>query len=38
MPNRDRLCDRAEAGLKLADRKGRNGKTCGIAIFVFRDD
>jgi hypothetical protein len=32
------LCDRAEAGLKLADRKGRNGKTCGIAIFVFRDD
>jgi len=32
------LCDRAEAGLKLADLKGRNGKTCGIAIFVFRDD
>jgi hypothetical protein len=32
------LCDRAEAGLDLADRKGRNGKPCGIAIFAFRDD
>ena len=33
------LCDRAEAGLELAaDKKGRKRKTCGIGIFVFRDD
>jgi hypothetical protein len=32
------FCDRAEAGLELADRKGRKGKPCGIGIFVYRDD
>jgi len=33
------LCDRAESGLELAaDKKGRKRKTCGIGIFVFRDD
>jgi len=33
------LCDRAESGLDLAaDKKGRKRKTCGIGIFVFRDD
>lgn len=33
------LCDRAESGLELAaDKKGRKRKSCGIGIFVFRDD
>jgi len=32
------LCDHAESGLELADKKGRKRKACGISIFVFRDD
>jgi hypothetical protein len=33
------LCDRAESGLELAaDKKARKRKSCGIGIFVFRDD
>jgi hypothetical protein len=37
-PQLQDLCDRAEAGLELADRKGRNAKLCGIAVVAFRDD
>jgi Family of unknown function (DUF6502) len=32
------LCDRAESGLELMDKKGRKRKACGVTIFVFRDD
>jgi hypothetical protein len=32
------LCDRAESGLKLVDKKRRKRKACGVSIFVFRDD
>ena len=33
------LCDRGEAGLELAaDKKGTKRKTCGIGVFIFRDE
>jgi Family of unknown function (DUF6502) len=32
------LCDRAESGLDLVDKKGRKRKACGVSIFVYRDD
>lgn len=33
------LCDRGEAGLELAaDKKGSKRKSCGIGVFIFRDE
>jgi hypothetical protein len=39
-PQLQDLCDRADSGLGLANRKkaGRQRKTSGLSIFVFRDD